>query len=227
MKIAVTSTAPDLDAEIDPRFGRAQYLLVVDTADLQYEAIENPNMTAGMGAGIQTAQMLSARGVEAVLTGNCGPNAYQTLSAAGIQICVGLGGRVREAVEAFSNGDLQSTAQPSVPGHFGIGMAGGAGGGMDPGMGMGRGTGRGMGMGRGIGRGTGRGMGMGRGIGRGMGGGGGAGMAAGFNGPIPGPTPPATPLTPEQELQQLKDAAAALRTQLQQMTQRIEELESE
>jgi len=188
MKIAITSTAPDLDAEMDPRFGRARYLLIVETETLEFEAIENPNIAAGGGAGIQTSQMIANKGAEAVLTGNCGPNAYQTLSAAGLQVYVGLSGPVRQAVEAFKRGELQPVAGPSVPGHFGTGMGGGAG--------------RGMGVGRGRG----------------------AGMAAGFTGPIPGPTPPPSR---EEELEQLKNGVEALTQQLQQMTQRIKELDGQ
>ena len=108
MKIAITSTAPDLDAEMDPRFGRAQYLLIVETETLEFEAIENPNIAAGGGAGIQTSQMIAGKSAEAVLTGNCGPNAYQTLSAAGVQVYVGLSGPVRRVVEAFKRGELRS-----------------------------------------------------------------------------------------------------------------------
>jgi len=140
MRIAVTSTGPDLDAEMDPRFGRAQYLLLVDTDSLEFEAVQNPNIAAGGGAGVQTSQMIASKGAEAILTGNCGPNAYRTLSAAGVQVYVGLSGTVRDAVEAFKRGELQPVGGPSVPGHFGTGGAG-------PGMGRGRGMGGGMGRG--------------------------------------------------------------------------------
>jgi predicted Fe-Mo cluster-binding NifX family protein len=108
MKIAVTSTGPNLEAALDPRFGRAQYLLMVDTDTFDFEALQNPNIDAGSGAGIQTAQMIAAQGVQAVLTGNCGPNASQALSAAGITVQLGAKGTVREAVERFKHEDPQS-----------------------------------------------------------------------------------------------------------------------
>ncbi len=119
MKIAVTSTGSDLDAQIDPRFGRAQYLLIIDVESYEVEAIENPNIAAGGGAGIQTSQLVVDRGAEAVLTGNCGPNAFRTLAAAGLKIYTGLNGSVREAVESLKSGELTPTEGPSVPGHFG------------------------------------------------------------------------------------------------------------
>jgi len=119
---------------------------------MQFEALDNSNAMAAGGAGISTAQMIASKGVEVVLTGNCGPNAYQTLSAAGLQVISGVSGRIRDAIEAFKAGRFQSSAQPSVGSHYGMGA------GMGSGMGMGRA------MGRGMGRGVGGGMGMGSGI---------------------------------------------------------------
>lgn len=145
MKIAVSATAPTLDAEVDPRFGRCQYFIIVDPETMEFEAMDNSSAMAAGGAGISTAQVVANKGVGVVLTGNCGPNAYQTLSAAGVQVISGVVGIVRDAVEAYKAGRLQSSAQPSVEAHFGMG--GGMGRGMGRGMGIGRGMGRGMGMG--------------------------------------------------------------------------------
>ena len=128
MKIAITSAGPTLDSQVDPRFGRAQYLLIVDTDSLDVEAIDNPNAAAGGGAGIQTAQMVAEKGVQAVLTGNCGPNAFRTLNAADIQIYTNVSGSVRDAIESVKRGVLQPIAGPSVGGHFGAGGVGGQGG---------------------------------------------------------------------------------------------------
>ena len=150
MKIAVSATAPGLDAEVDPRFGRCQYFIIVDPQTMQFEALDNSNAMASGGAGISTAQTIASKGAEVVLTGNCGPNAYQTLSAAGIQVITGVSGRIKDAIEAFKAGKFQSSAQPSVGNHYGMGV------------GMGRGMGRGMG--KGMGRGMGGGVGMGPGI---------------------------------------------------------------
>lgn len=137
MKVAISATAPSLDAEVDPRFGRCSYFVVIDPETMEFEALENSNAMAAGGAGITTAQMVANKGVQLILTGNCGPNAYQTLSAAGVQVITGVVGRIRDAVEAYKAGKLQSSLQPSVDAHFGMGG----------GMGMGRGMGRGMGMG--------------------------------------------------------------------------------
>ena len=151
MKIAISATAPQLDAEVDPRFGRCQYFLIVDSESMEFEAIENPAIMAPGGAGIQAAQLVVGQGVEAVVTGDCGPNAYQVLSAAGIPVFVGASGSVRDVVEAYRKGTLSPIAAASTG--PGAGMGGGMGGGRG---GMGGGRGGGMGGGRGGGMGGGR-----------------------------------------------------------------------
>lgn len=141
MKVAVSTTGNSLDSPVDPRFGRSQNYLIIETDDMEYEAISNPNITAGSGAGIASAQLVAQKGVEAVITGNVGPNAVQVLTQAGIKIVTGATGKAREAVEKYERGDLRATSQAYGAGTFG-----------------GRGGGRGMGMGRGMGRGMGQGM---------------------------------------------------------------------
>jgi len=136
MRVCITSTGPSLDSEMDPRFGRCQYFLFVDPQSLEMEALENPNIGASGGAGIQSAQFVANKGVEAIITGQVGPNAFTTLQAAGMKILVGASGKVREVLEKYKKGQLTSFAQgPTVRAHTGMGMGGG----------MGRGMGRGMG----------------------------------------------------------------------------------
>ena len=89
MKIAVSSTGKNLDSQLDPRFGRCAYYLVVDSDDMSSEVFPNESATMGGGAGIQAAQFLASQKVQVVITGNCGPNAVQTLSAAGIELFAG------------------------------------------------------------------------------------------------------------------------------------------
>jgi predicted Fe-Mo cluster-binding NifX family protein len=184
MKVAVSAAGPSLDSPIDPRFGRCQYLLIVDSDSLDFEAVENPAVMAPGGAGIQAAELVGSMGVEAVITGNCGPNAYQVLSAAGIEVFVGASGSVSQAMESYRRGELRAAAGPSTGPYSGVapGMGPGMGRGMGGGMGGGRGGGGGMGGGRGGGMGGGRGGGMGGGRGGGMGGGRGGGMGGGRGG---------------------------------------------
>lgn len=102
MKIAVTSKGDKLDSEVDPRFGRALYILVVDTETLEFKAIDNnDNKNAFKGAGIKAAAMISDSGAEVLLTGFCGPNAFQTLDAAGVKVVNDQAGQIRDVVKNF------------------------------------------------------------------------------------------------------------------------------
>jgi predicted Fe-Mo cluster-binding NifX family protein len=138
MKIAISAQGKDMNAPVDPRMGRAQQFLLIDTESMDYEVLENPNIGASGGAGIQTAQLLVSKGIEAVITGNCGPNAFTTLQAAGVKVYTGASGTIQQALEQYKHDQLQLANQPNVGGHFG-----------DPGFGRGQGRGRGMGRGRG------------------------------------------------------------------------------
>jgi len=206
MKIAVSSIGTDLDSEIDPRFGRCAYFIIVNPDDMAFEAIENESMSLGGGAGIQSGQFIASTGATVLITGNVGPNASRTLNAAGLDVIVSVSGSVREAIERYKKGELSPTNQASVPDHFGMG--GGQGSYPDGGMGMGRGMGRGMGMGKGMGQG------MGRGMSQGMG------MQGGYT---PSQAPP--PSSPDQDLGALKADAKALREQLNSILSRIKDLE--
>jgi predicted Fe-Mo cluster-binding NifX family protein len=119
MKVAISAQGNDLNATVDPRMGRAQQFLIVDTESLAYEALDNPNVGAAGGAGIQTAQFLASKGVQAVITGNCGPNAFATFQAARIQVYIGASGTIHHALEQYKKGQLQLATQPNVSGHFG------------------------------------------------------------------------------------------------------------
>jgi len=150
MKVAVSASGKDLDAPIDPRFGRCAFFILVDTDDMTFEVFDNENIALGGGAGIQSAQFVVSKGAKVVITGNCGPNAVKTLNAAGTKIIVGQSGTVREAVEKYKRGLLDTTSEANVTDHYGAGSASGSGGAF---AGGGAGMGRGSGMGRGMGRG--------------------------------------------------------------------------
>jgi predicted Fe-Mo cluster-binding NifX family protein len=119
MKIAVTSTSSELSSDIDPRFGRAAYFLVVDPESLEFTPVENiQNLTLAQGAGIQAATTLAKHQVDVLLTGNCGPKAFRVLEASNIKVFIGMRGGVMDAIEAFKNGSLAPTADANVEGHW-------------------------------------------------------------------------------------------------------------
>ena len=120
MKIGVSSTGIDLNAQVDPRFGRCSYFIIIDIDTMNFEPISNESSMASGGAGIQAAQTVAKTGVEAVVTGNMGPNAFQTLSAAGIRVFTGANGTIKETIEKYKKGELEKIESASVGSHFGM-----------------------------------------------------------------------------------------------------------
>ena len=119
MKIAVTAKGPDLSSVVDPRFGRAAYILIVDTETMSCDALDNStNVNAFKGAGIQAAAMVAEQGAEVLLTGYCGPNAFKTVQAAGMKVVSDVSGTVEEAVLTFKNGEVVYSDGANVDGHW-------------------------------------------------------------------------------------------------------------
>jgi len=121
MKICVSAAGTNLDAPLEPRFGRCPYFVIVDSETMQFEAIPNGASNAVGGAGIQAAQTIVSKGVRVVITGNVGSNAFQALSAAGLKIYVGASGTVEEAVEKYKRGGLKEVNSTISGHHFGLG----------------------------------------------------------------------------------------------------------
>jgi predicted Fe-Mo cluster-binding NifX family protein len=150
MRIAISATNTSFEAPMDQRFGRCPCFVITDLDGANHDMVENIHAERGSGAGIQAARLLIENGVSVVLTGRCGPNAVDTLAAAGVGIVTGYSGTVRQAVERFAaDGGEPPASNDSAP----------AAGGFAPGGGRGMGRGAGFGMGGGTGRGRGRGMG--------------------------------------------------------------------
>ncbi len=165
MKVVVSSAGKDLNAQVDPRFGRCAYFVIVDTEDMGFVCYDNDSNALSSGTGIQAASFVISKGAEVVLTGNCGPKAIATFTAAGVTVYAGQTGTVGETIGRFMTGGLMSSTQPTVPEKAGVSAAFEAG--ASPTRGLGRcqgGSGRGMGMGGNC-RGKGTGIGPGRGTG--------------------------------------------------------------
>lgn len=117
MKIAITTQGKDLQAKIDPRFGRAENFVIVDSETMEYEGISNDGINVAHGAGTQAAMLMSEKDVDVVITGNVGPNAHQTLTAAGIKMYQASDVTVGEAIEKFKRGELKEITQAGPAGH--------------------------------------------------------------------------------------------------------------
>ena len=119
MKVAVTGTDESLDSRVDPRFGRARAFLIFDRDTGRHEFVVNEqNLNAPQGAGIQAAQLVAEKDVGAVITGNCGPKAFRTLSAAGIEVYTAGDSTVREALDKLARGELPKADKANVEGHW-------------------------------------------------------------------------------------------------------------
>jgi predicted Fe-Mo cluster-binding NifX family protein len=114
MRIAISATAPDISARLDPRFGRGASFVFVDIETGEWEGYPNAAANAGGGAGVQAAQFVAGHGVQAVVSGDFGPNAFATLSAAGIRMFVARQGKVQELVEKLKAGELQEVGAATL-----------------------------------------------------------------------------------------------------------------
>jgi predicted Fe-Mo cluster-binding NifX family protein len=124
MKIVVTANGADLDAPSSPIFGRCATYLLVDTESMQVQALANPALSASGGAGVQAAQYVIAQGAQAVVTGNVGPNAFNVFQAAGVPVYQFAVGTVRQAIQAYTGGQLSPISGATVTAHAGTGRAG-------------------------------------------------------------------------------------------------------
>jgi predicted Fe-Mo cluster-binding NifX family protein len=219
MKIVISSTGPRLDSEVDPRFGRCQYFIIVDLDDMSFEALPNTNLAQGSGVGIQSAKLVADQGANAVLTGNIGPKAQDVLAEVGVDVITGVSGTVRENAQQYKNGKLQPSNQPDAQNVSG--PQAGANQSLSPrpkqapniGSGMGRGMGGGRGMRCGYGIGGGRSLRTGRGMGRAL--------------YAPTAMTSLGDMTKEDELAHLKEDARMLRQEMQAIERRIREIEDE
>ena len=107
MKVAVTSTGKDMDSLIDERFGRASYFVIADTDSDKLETYENENLNSAHGTGVQVAQFVAGLGIQALITGNVGPNAIRVLKASGIEVFRANSMTVRQAMESYREGKLE------------------------------------------------------------------------------------------------------------------------
>ena len=122
MKICLSVISPNIESLVDARFGRSHYFLIADEKGEVLETFENPGIRAIGGAGITAAQVVASKNVDAILTGNLGPRAFDVLGGAGIKIFTGFFNlTAKEALQKYMKGELKETLSPNVGGHFGLG----------------------------------------------------------------------------------------------------------
>jgi len=110
MKIVFTAKGTDMDAAMDPRFGRTEFFVIYDEDSKNVESFDNRAIEGeAHGAGPKTAQKLGEFGAEVLITGNGpGGNAATALKTMGTEVYVGAGDMsVKEAYEAYKAGNLK------------------------------------------------------------------------------------------------------------------------
>ncbi len=119
MKIALTSQGESLEMSIDTRFGRAAKFLIWDSESKSLEVVDNKqNLAAAQGAGIQSAMTVVEQGVDAVITGHCGPKAFRVLQEAGVKVYLSQAVTGDEALRLFQEGKLTLASSADVEGHW-------------------------------------------------------------------------------------------------------------
>jgi predicted Fe-Mo cluster-binding NifX family protein len=210
MKVAISATGKNLESTIDERFGRCRYFIIVETDDMSFDVVENTNADLSTSAGIQSASFVASTGAEAVITGNCGPKAMQVIAATNIQMILGQHGVIKDAIERFKRGKLNTSTRENALENSGVAPNLSVPGSQAPGMGGGGGRS------------------MGGGGGRSMGGGGGRGMGgrcrSAYGTGTPGVQNRASSSIRQQERDQLKKQADELKKQMEAIQARIKEL---
>lgn len=121
MKICVPSSGEEINSNVDLRFGRCNYFVIVDSENMNSSSVKNPATSASGGAGIQAAQEIVKNGADVLLTTNIGPNAHDVLSAAGVDVFEIKGNTVEEAVKMYIAGELSRLSEPNSQSHAGMG----------------------------------------------------------------------------------------------------------
>jgi predicted Fe-Mo cluster-binding NifX family protein len=124
MKIAVSSFGKDSKKLLDTRFGRCEYFQIYDTESGLYESFENEAKGSSQGAGVAASQWIIDRGIDVLVTGKLGPNAYELLSDSGIKLYTSESIEVEEAVQLCQEGKLEQIVSSGV-GHAGLNPASG------------------------------------------------------------------------------------------------------
>ncbi len=112
MRIAISSDSPQgLDSMVSPHFGRCPYFTLVDMDGptiTNVQSVANPyypNHEPG-----QVPAFIHSQGANVMLAGGMGGRAISFFQQYGIQTATGAGGTVRQAIEQYLAGALQSAA---------------------------------------------------------------------------------------------------------------------
>lgn len=119
MKVAITAKSASVDSLVDPRFGRAPFIVIADLKTGEVTSIDNSvNVNAFKGAGINAAASIHKEGVDVLMTGYCGPKAFKVIETAGIKVVSDVVGTVAEAIQRFKTGEISYTNSANAEAHW-------------------------------------------------------------------------------------------------------------
>ncbi len=121
-KIAISSTGNNLESEVDARFGRCSYFLIINVEDKKikdFKAIENTAKAQMGGAGISAGEIVAKQKVDAIITINLGPRAFSIFDQFKIEIYHGEG-KIKDVVQELIEGKLKKLSNATGPQHAGL-----------------------------------------------------------------------------------------------------------
>jgi len=122
MKIAISSTGKNLESEVDARFGRCNYFLIVKIENKKikdFKAIENTGKDQMGGAGVTAGEIVAKQKVDAIITVNLGPRAFSVFEQFKINVYQGEG-KIKDVIQKFLDGKLKEISNATGPQHEGL-----------------------------------------------------------------------------------------------------------
>ena len=121
MKIAISSTGKTLESEVDSKFGRCKYFLIIEIENKKikdFKVVENTAKAQAGGAGIGAGEIIANQKVDSIITVNLGPRAFSIFDQFKIKVYHGEG-KIKEVVENFANGKLKKLSNSNASQHHG------------------------------------------------------------------------------------------------------------
>ena len=107
MRIAIASEGRELSSKVDPRFGRARFIIIHDTTKSESEVFDNQEISQiPGGSGVKAAEAVVNMNVDYVISQNFGPKSLQVFKISNVKAAMFSDGTVAEAIELAKRGKL-------------------------------------------------------------------------------------------------------------------------
>ena len=111
MQVLIAANGPTLDSPVAKRFGHAPYYLLVDSATLGMEVIDNGEHDDETHAIIPH---MAGQGVEVFITGNIGPHAFELIHSLDRRVALARRMSAGEALARLQRGELEILSAPTL-----------------------------------------------------------------------------------------------------------------